>query len=95
MTEATQSPLVGKRPYKFVFDDFVNLPPSETTTEALFSRAAREEYGVFWLSHFYPTTGSQWRRFVARIERNGPSLKKKHARYHRIWLKALKLRMVL
>jgi hypothetical protein len=61
--------------------------------EAHFRRAAVMEYGWVWDGFFQPQTRAEWNAFYRRIHRNGPSLKKKHARYHRIWLAALALRV--
>jgi hypothetical protein len=62
--------------------------------EHLFRRAAAAEYGQWaWEEVFAPASHRQWTTFIRRIRRNGPSLKKKHARYRRIWIAALALRL--
>ena len=62
--------------------------------EHLFRQAAATEYGRWaWEEIFAPRRHGEWVAFVRRIRRNGPSLKKKHARYCRIWIAALALRL--
>jgi hypothetical protein len=59
--------------------------------EPHFRRAAVEEYGEWAWNWFFEPDDRQ--AFCRRIRRNGPSLKKKHARYRRIWIAALALRL--
>jgi hypothetical protein len=56
--------------------------------EGHFRRAACAE-----IRRMFFAPGADYEAFCRRIRRNGPSLKKKHARYRRIWLAALALRV--